>query len=97
MTNTNFNSDALAELLKNAPTIKVDVKHAIVPSVQPTLPATPVVNVNPPQLLPANNLNINAPKKLNNILWIIGLSVVGGYVLFKYLRRLDDQKNNKNQ
>ncbi len=97
MINTNFNSDALAELLKNAPTIKVDVKHAIVPSVQPTLPATPVVHVNTPQLLPTKNLNISAPKKSNNILWRIGLSVVGGYVLYKYLRRWDERNNKTNQ
>jgi hypothetical protein len=97
MINTNFSSDALAELLKNAPTIKVDVKQSSVPSVEPTLPITPVVNVNPPELLPTKNLNISAPKKSNTTLWIIGLSVVGGYVLYKYLRRLEDQKNNKNQ
>jgi hypothetical protein len=97
MTNTNFNSDALAELLKNAPTIKVDVKHAIVPSVQPTLPATPVVNVNPPPLLPANNLNINAPKKSNNTLWIIGLSAVGGYGIYRLLRWLDERKYKTNK
>jgi len=97
MTNTNFNSDALAEILKNAPTIKVDVKHAIVPSVQPTLPATPVVNVNPPPLLPANNLNINAPKKSNKTFWIIGLSIAAGYGIYRYLRWLDEKQNNINQ
>lgn len=97
MINTNFSSEALAELLKNAPTIKVDVKQSSVPSVEPTLPTTPVVHVNPPELLPTKNLNISAPKKSNNVLWIIGLSVIGGYVLYKYLRRLEDQKNNKNQ
>jgi hypothetical protein len=97
MKNTNFSSDALAELLKNAPTIKVDVKQSSVPSVEPTLPTTPVVNVNPPELLPTKNLNISAPKKSNNILWIIGLSVVGGYVLYQYLRRWDERNNNKNQ
>jgi hypothetical protein len=97
MTNTNFNSDALAEILKNAPTIKVDVKHAIVPSVQPTLPATPVVNVNPSPLLPANNLNINAPKKSNNTLWIIGLSAVGGYGIYRLLRWLNERKYKTNK
>jgi hypothetical protein len=97
MTNTNFNSDALADLLKNAPTIKVDVSHAIVPTVQPTLPSFPEVNVNPPPLLPATSLNINTPQKSNNTLWIIGLSVVGGYALFKYLRWLDERQNNTNK
>ena len=97
MINTNFSSDALAELLKNAPTIKVDVNHAIVPTVQPTLPTPPVVNVAPPTFLPATNLNINAPKKSNNTLWLIGLSVVGGYALFKYLRWLDERKYKTNQ
>ena len=97
MINTNFSSDALAELLKNAPTIKVDVNHAIVPTVQSTLPTPPVVNVAPPTFLPATNLNINAPKKSNNTLWLIGLSVVGGYALFKYLRWLDERKYKTNQ
>lgn len=97
MINTNFNSDALAELLKNAPTIKVDVNHAIVQTVQPTLPTSPVVNVAPPTFLPATNLNINAPKKSNKTLWLIGLSVVGGYALFKYLRWLDERKYKTNQ
>ena len=94
MINTNFSSDALAELLKNAPTIKVDVNHSIVPSVPPTPPTPPVVNVTPPPLLPANSLNINAPTKSNKTFWIIGLSVVGGYALFKYLRWLDERNNN---
>ena len=97
MINTNFSGDALAELLKNAPTIKVDVNHSIVPSVPPTPPTPPVVNVTPPPLLPANSLNINAPKKSNKTFWIIGLSVVGGYALFKYLRWLDERKYKTNQ
>jgi len=97
MINSNFNSDALADLLKNAPTIKVDVNHAIVPTVQPTLPSFPEVNVNPPPLFPATSLNINTPQKSNNTLWIIGLSVVGGYALFKYLRWLDERQNNTNK
>ncbi len=92
MINTNFSSDALAELLKNAPTIKVDVKQSSVPSVEPTLPTTPTVNVSPPQLMPTKNLNISAPKKSNNILWIIGLFVVGGFFLYKYLRRVEERK-----
>ena len=97
MTNTNFNSDALAELLKNAPTIRVDVSHAIVPTVQPTLTTSPEVNVNPPPLLPAMSLNINTPKKSNNTLWIIGLSLAAGYGIFRYLRWLDERQNNTNK
>lgn len=97
MINSNFNSDVLADLLKNAPTIKVDVSHAIIPTIQPILPATSEVNVNPPPLLPAISLNINAPKKSNKTFWIIGLSVVGGYALFKYLRWLDERNNNTNK
>lgn len=97
MINSKLSSDALAELLKNAPTIKVDVNHAIVPTVQQTLPTPPVVNVAPPTFLPATSLNINAPKKSNNTLWLIGLSVVGGYALFKYLRWLDERKYKTNQ
>ena len=95
MINSNLSSDALAELLKNAPTIKVDVNHSIVPSVPP--PTPPVVNVTPSPLLPANSLNINAPKKTHKIFWIIGLSAVGGYALFKYLRWLDEKNNNTNK
>jgi hypothetical protein len=97
MINTNFSSDALAELLKNAPTIKVDVKQSSVPSIEPTLPTTPVVHVNTPQLLPANNLNINAPKKSNKTFWIIGLSVAAGYGIYRYLRWLDEKQNNINK
>ncbi len=97
MTNTNFNSDALAELLKNAPTIRVDVSHAIVPTVQPTLTTSPEVNVNPPPLLPAMSLNINTPKKSNNTLWIIGLSLAAGYGIFRYLRWLDETKYTTNK
>lgn len=97
MKNTNFSSDALAELLKNAPTIKVDVKQTSVPSVEPTLPTTPVVHVNPPQLLPTKNFNISAPKKSNNILWIIGLSAVGGYGIYRLLRWLDERKYKTNK
>ena len=97
MINSNLSSDALAELLKNAPTIKVDVNHSIVPSVPPTPPTSPVVNVTPPPLLPATSLNINATKKSNKTFWIIGLSVVGGYALFKYLRWLDERKYKTNQ
>jgi hypothetical protein len=97
MINSKLSSDALTELLKNAPTIKVDVNHAIVASVQPTLPTPPVVNVAPPTFLPATSLNINAPKKSNKTFWIIGLSVVGGYSLFKYLRWLDERNNNTNK
>lgn len=96
MINSNLSSDALAELLKNAPTIKVDVNHSIVPSVPPP-PTPPVVNVTPPPLLPATSLNINAPKKSNKTFWIIGLSVVGGIALFKYLRWLDESNNNTNK
>lgn len=98
MINSNLSSDALAELLKNAPTIKVDVNHSIVPSVPPPPPPTPpVVNVTPPPLLPSTSLNINATKKSNKTFWIIGLSVVGGYALFKYLRWLDERNNNTNK
>ena len=97
MINSKLSSDALAELLKNAPTIKVDVNHAIVPSVQPTLPSPPLVNVTPPPFLPAANLNINAPKKSNKTFWIIGLSVAGGYGIFRYLRWLDEKQNNTNK
>jgi hypothetical protein len=97
MINSNFNSDALADLLKNAPTIKVDVNHAIVPTVQPTLPTFPEVNVNPPPLLPATSLNINTPKKSNNTLWIIGLSAVGGYGIYRLLRWLDERKYKTNK
>lgn len=97
MINSKLSSDALAELLKNAPTIKVDVNHAIVPSVQPTLPATPEVNVNPPPLLPATSLNINAPKKSNKTFWIIVLSLAAGYGIFRYLRWLDEKQNNTNK
>jgi hypothetical protein len=97
MTNTNFNSDALAELLKNAPTIKVDVSHAIVPTIQPKLTTSPEVNINPPPLLPATSLNINSPKKSNNTLWIIGLSLAAGYGIFRYLRWLDETKYTTNK
>jgi len=96
MINSKLSSDALAELLKNAPTIKVDVNHSIVPSVPPIPSKPPVVNVTPPPLLPATNLNNAAPKKSNKTLWIIGISIVGGYALFKYLRWLDE-KNNSNK
>ena len=94
MINSKLSSDALAELLKNAPTIKVDVSHAIIPTIQPILSATPEVNVNPPPLLPATSLNINAPKKSNNTLWIISLSLAAGYGIFRYLRWLDERQNN---
>ena len=97
MINSNFNSDALAELLKNAPTIKVDVSHAIIPTIQPILSATPEVNVNPPPLLPATSLNINAPKKSNKTFWIIVLSLAAGYGIFRYLRWLDERNNNTNK
>ena len=97
MINSKLSSDALAELLKNAPTIKVDVSHAIIPTIQPILPATPEVNVNPPPLLPATSLNINAPKKSNNTLWIISLSLAAGYGIFRYLRWLDERNNNTNK
>lgn len=97
MINSNLSSDALAELLKNAPTIKVDVNHSIVPSIPSTPPTHPVFNVTPPPLLPATSLNINAPKKSNKTFWIIGLSVVGGFALFKYLRWLDERNNNTNK
>ena len=97
MINSKLSSDALAELLKNAPTIKVDVSHAIIPTIQPILSATPEVNVNPPPLLPAANLNINAPKKSNKTFWIIGLSVAGGFGIFRYLRWLDEKQNNTNK
>jgi hypothetical protein len=97
MINSNFNSDALAELLKNAPTIKVDVSHAIIPTIQPILSATPEVNVNPPPLLPATSLNINTPKKSNNTLLIISLSLAAGYGIFRYLRWLDERNNNTNK
>ena len=97
MINTNFNSDALADLLKNAPTIKVDVNHAIVPTVQPTPPSFPEVNVNPPPLLPATNLNINAPKKSNKTFWVIGFSLAAGYGIFRYLKWLDERQNNTNK
>ena len=97
MINSKLSSDALAELLKNAPTIKVDVSHAIIPTIQPILSATPEVNVNPPPLLPATSLNINAPKKSNNTLWIISLSLAAGYGIFRYLRWLDERQNNTNK
>ena len=97
MINSKLSSDALAELLKNAPTIKVDVSHAIIPTIQKILPSTPEVNVNPPPLLPATSLNINAPKKSNNTLWIISLSLAAGYGIFRYLRWLDERNNNTNK
>ena len=97
MINSNLSSDALAELLKNAPTIKVDINHSIVPSVPPPSPTPPVVNVTPLPLLPETSLNNNAPKKSNKTFWIIGLSVVGGFALFKYLRWLDERNNNTNK
>ena len=89
---------AFAELYKNAPTYSVDGKHTYMGSGIPPVPSpptTPVIN-NLPNIIPPIPNNNGNSKKTARVIFVVALSLVGGFLIIKGMKWWDDYQNKKN-
>ncbi len=89
---------AFAELYKNAPTYNVNGNHTQMGSSIPLVPpptSIPVIN-SLQNIIPTKPNNNGNSKKVNKVVFVIALSIVGGILVINVMNWWDDYQNKKN-